>query len=850
MKILIRNPIQWLAAFASCFTMVFSPLAMGKEAEKLTKVNLEKYMVEFGLDKQMTLGEFWEKTKAYIPGSQYRDLELFVNQNRNMQMPEVVLDQSKSTDGNDVPVMRISSQGHTQTLQFFGESKKWARFNGVTLTAADLERIEDAFKRVEASDIHLKREADQFLKNQTLRTQKNSDQVLRDSYKKDFTRFEGFPRMTPQLWKSMSRVDRAAYIVKMRLLWSNARKVLDTAEPEVKSQQKKKESALENFYKVIFGQSVEAAPVLATAALIPSVSVPVQGTSVRTQENGITKVVAIPYTAKSCVVAGYIGAYVANVTNVNGSNRAGCSADVAIATYQSNPALQFVQAANDACKSANTADFVACNPIVYGYPGGKEACISKVSVEYQYATHFTNPAPNPKETCDGKSRLSSSEDIIKFDAKDYSAVQPRAKQIEAIEADQKREDYALTKNYLDGVLAKKGTGIDKLLQGNWNIDMDNELVRIQSQFEEEIQRAISTCEKSVVEGANERNQKLACDQLHRRWLFTERFIAKFRDKACIKPALYVGVYDQGQDSTAANAVDKTAQNKKTVTAEGTNLCGCPDGKKVNFGGTCAAPAVTATTPVCPPVPPVSPAPPSPAGTTDVTPAKPTETPAPSVCVPAAEAPTAAPACDKPQGISDFDYTACKCEGNKKLEQKRDGSYECEGKTNWLPWLLGGGALLLLFALFHRHKGKNPTPVVVPGQCPTGKSGTPPSCVCSNVCPAGSTLNPESCACSGVVVPPLCEPPKIGTPPSCSCPSAPAFCTLPQKIYDMSTCQCTDVPQPVVCPNGTTAPNGNLSLCPKCPSGIFVPAGGCPNEGGGGNNCPQGGCSGGLPGTGH
>jgi hypothetical protein len=55
---------------------------------------------------------------------------------------------------------------------------------------------------------------------------------------------------------------------------------------------------------------------------------------------------------------------------------------------------------------------------------------------------------------------------------------------------------------------------------------------------------------------------------------------------------------------------------------------------------------------------------------------------------------------------------------------------------------------------------------------------------------------------------------------------------------------------VICPNGLPAPGGRLESCRKCPSGAYEPAGGCPNEGGGGNNCPQGGCSGGLPGTGN
>ena len=72
------DKLNWVAACLSCFTMAFSPLALGKEAEKISKTALEKYIVEFGLDKPVTLGEFWEKSKSYVPGDSYRELEAFV----------------------------------------------------------------------------------------------------------------------------------------------------------------------------------------------------------------------------------------------------------------------------------------------------------------------------------------------------------------------------------------------------------------------------------------------------------------------------------------------------------------------------------------------------------------------------------------------------------------------------------------------------------------------------------------------------------------------------------------------------------------------------------------------------
>lgn len=884
-----------MAAYLSCLTMVFAPVAMGKEAEEMTQKNVQQLVKELGLDKKMTLGEFWEKNKALVPGYVYRDLENFVKENKNLQMPEVTTDVSKATDGSEIPVLRLNKDGKTQTIQLFGEKEKWAKFNSVTLTERDLERVDDVFKRIEGSDIKLKRQGDKYRKNKSEIQNNSAEQKQLDTYKKDFSRFNGFPRVTPQMWRALTKEQRVNYIVKMRLMWLNARKVLAESEAPaaVPTKKPKPSAAIENFYKVIFGEMAQAkAPELAPPPgqvpgnPTPSAEVRVQGTSVRVrnQSSGATRVVQIPYNADTCVVAGYIGAY-GKVANIRGDNRIGCSIDLALATYKNNSNLEFVQKANESC-AAKGSSFVACNPIIYGYPNGSEACIDRRSAEYQQATHFTSPGN--KETCDGKSRLASTDEIIKFNDKDYSNIQPREKQIAAIEADQQKDDYALTNSYIKGVLLKKdGIMAAMLEKGEWNLALDEELVKIQSQFEEEIDRAIKTCEadfaKTVTSSGapttREANQKLACDQLHRRWLFTERAIAKLRDKACVKPALYIGNYNSNEASYAESAKEKTALNKRTIDAKGTELCECPSGsptaaptteavvvatgdassakgKKVSFGEKCEEPAA----PVIPPVVPAKCA----EGLEE------TKVDGIDVCAcknnsskfvkpgePAPNCERAAPKCDKPEGIAGFNYEQCKCDDNKKLKFKTgdDAGYECEGK-NWLPWVLGGLGILDLLFLFFKKKKKDPPPVVVtpPEQCPAGKTGIPPACVCSNTCTLG-TLNPTTCGCD-VVPPALCTPPKIGTPPACTCPAAPSYCTPPQKIYDANTCQCTDVPQPPTCADGSAAPGGNLASCPTCPDGSYRTTssssrpGGCPAEGGGGNNCPQGGCSGGLPGTGN
>ena len=50
----------------------------------------------------------------------------------------------------------------------------------------------------------------------------------------------------------------------------------------------------------------------------------------------------------------------------------------------------------------------------------------------------------------------------------------------------------------------------------------------------------------------------------------------------------------------------------------------------------------------------------------------------------------------------------------------------------------------------------------------------------------------------------------------------------------------------LCPNNSPAPAGNIEFCPKCKNGSYRLLEGCPNEGGTGDSCPQGGCNGGMP----
>lgn len=863
---------SWTAAHVAWTTMAFSPVAMGAAAEKVSKQQLQQYFQELGVNKSMTIGEFWEKTRASYPGYLYKEYEEFAKRNKNVAMPELTISSAKATDGSEIPVVTYTMGGKSHTIQIFGEKNKAVRFDNVTLSEADVARPTEAFKRIQANDLRVRKEVDLLKKKKMVDTA--NDIKRYNAFKKDFARFDGFPRVTPALWKSMTPEKRANYMVRMRLLWLSARKVLEN-----KTYTAAALTPIEQFYKVIFGDEANAglsqgsqaansggstpvatsspapvpgaafdsnppqgvtlpgAPVSATdegqlapppgnsskvqslPTVTPSGKVNAKG-KVVTLPNG--KKVQIPFNAESCLVAGYIGPYDV-VDNYKGKNRAGCSTDLAIASYETNPALSYVKAANEECRTGTGKDrgptYRACNPMIYGYPKGQTLCVDSQSKAFQDATTQVGP-------CDTGSPLSGKSVSPSF-TKDYSKMEPRESQIAAIEKDQRNEDYKLTREYLNGVLQKKDSKLfDALGKGEWNLALDDELVRIQNHFEQGINDAIKVCEASAAAGSiQEDKQKAACDQLHRRWLFTERVIAELRAKACVDGAIYIGSYEKDElsSSMGAKTVAKNTLNKKTITAEGVELCQCSDGKKVNFGQKCGTSAIVS-------------------GECENGRKK---DPVTGSCL----APVEDHSCPvKTHFVAGEDNDICVCDGDAtgmmaigSSDEKAKGI--CKEDTNW--WPLGILAGLGLAALF-LHK-KKPTPPGPP-LCGSGQKLVGNQCMCTTTCdPKTSTQNPTTCACD--VIPPAqsCAAPKVGNFPACACP-APATCTpLPGhvSIYNNETCQCTNTPEPVTCPDGSKAAGNKLENCPKCDHGGYKPVGGC-NEGGSGDNCPQGNCNGGIP----
>lgn len=891
----LKQSVKWMAANLAVATMVFSPVALGRESEALNEARLQLYLQELGFgNKKLTVGEFWEKSKVYYPGFIYKDLEKFATENKNMLMPTVTVSNAKATDGTVVPVLRVTSGSKSATIQIFGEKNKWAKYNNVVLSEDDLRSVNDVFKRVEASDIRLKNEADKYRDEKTGNSpQKRAAQAKYvEKMVKDFARFKNFPRMSPEQWKRMTPEQRASFIVNMRLLWKDARQVLRIEEARLQPKagpKGRKYSSFDEFSRILLGQEAEAG--VANQTLLKGAAKPKRTQAAEEESEGVNAPPPITAEERSAIIAGFapkdpqgkkciVLGYVSSEgrgTNYSNKERATCSDKNVFESEkytQNTPLAKMVQEAQKYCQSKG-AQYSACNPAIYSYGGdGQAICADRTKLgpndpaagNFQKATWWEGP-------CDAGAKLTSQQiqDGMKVTDSQYADKDKRYDesgnlkqdvandQIERVEMDQMKNDaFKQTKTFLDNALKSKGKNLGDLLdpKTRWSKEADDMLVEIQTQFETEIGEAIQSCEKSITRKDNvDKNQKGACDQLHRRWLFTERVISQFRAQSCLGGSTYI--WKMNETTLSKEQVDIAKLNKEKLKSDSELMCQCNNNpeKKIKFNDdkSCGAPAVPASA-KCP------------AGM---------EEPVDGFCtcpggtdfIPVAEAiqgashdmfdvmcpakPEPAQSCGMPDGIDGYDYTKCECTKGKLEDEneqgfiskifhgkeKRDQKWVCK-ESSWWPWALLG--IPLLIALFHKDKKKD----------------TKPPVTCTLSCSGNTTLNPTSCTCTPN--PPKSCAPQYGTWPNCQkCPIVNP-CVPGQQIYDQTTCQCTNKPEPPKCPNGQVVTD--LKLCPKCPDGSMqtLPGpgrpNGCPqsNEGGSGTNqCKDSTgkvipCSGGVP----
>ena len=211
---------RWIAASLSVWTMSIAPVALGQESQKISEERLVQAVKALGLNKSMTLGQFWDQNKYLMPDRLQKQMEPYIKANRNQKMPTFEVIAGKTTSGDSIPTLRVTSEGELINLQWFGEQSKYLKFQNTNLSEVDLINFTDMYTRVVAGDEKYRKQIEE----------------------KPFNRFKqkfNYPSISEQQWKTMPNMAKAQYIVNLRTLWQDARAVLDLKNELKKNKPKK-----------------------------------------------------------------------------------------------------------------------------------------------------------------------------------------------------------------------------------------------------------------------------------------------------------------------------------------------------------------------------------------------------------------------------------------------------------------------------------------------------------------------------------------------------------------------------------------------------------------------------------
>ena len=481
--------INWLFIVASLWTMVFSPVAMGKEAEdRITKTDVQWAFEQMGLNKSMTFGEFYKKNKDIYPPRVQKMLEQMVARFGNEPMPTFEVATAMDSQGEKVPTIRVTGKNQLDTIQIYGDDKKFVKFDNTMMEKANVINFDDMLVKLYYGDERLRKQV---------------TGIPTTSNQNTTAKFAGYPAIDQKTWKGMDQKQRAMYILNMRQLWSDSRKVLNA----LGKTPAKKTSSLEKIYQQIFANEAYA-----------KVQNKVQKAAGSDAGSG----------SSSCVVAGYISTY------VGGS----CSAKNILSSYdQSTNAV--VYEANQIC-STSGSNQIACNPLVYGTPNGQPTCVtaSRGAAEIQNAT-------TAQGRCDTLSPLGDSVDFLNKDLKNSKRYDPSNLKISPDDLakhykDQQAANDQYVHDYLCGMLRPNVTPcpVDVGTKAVLSDDMIKQIKNLRDAFNTEITKARSSCMAATSQQQNDPNFWAACDQLQRRFLYVAEYLKKnpgCNDKGDLNP---------------------------------------------------------------------------------------------------------------------------------------------------------------------------------------------------------------------------------------------------------------------------------------------------------------------------
>lgn len=525
---------RWMSTSLSILTMTLLPLSDGFAAQN-RQIEINKQMVkdaiyQMGLNKSTTYGEFYEKNKNLFPPRLQKEFSSYFLNNKNEKMPQFEISSVKDSEGRLVPMLRSSQNGELFSVQFTGEENKFLKFNNTNLSEIDLINFTDAIKRITSSE-------------QKLRNQVRSSSNLKSVGTKKFPDFDS------KVWAKLSPTQRAGYAIAMRSLYNDAHGVL-LALDSTKKKKSKKFSLLSPF----FGHEASAKPEGNFETIYDEDKLNSNSSSTKSTQSNSND-------SDSCLVAGYVTTYKGKT----------CTYSSMKEEYKNESTL-----AGKAFKFCGNK--IACNPLVFGTPGGEPRCIKRTNPKLQQATHWKGP-------CEDRNQTTNTEIQFLKDKKDNAgryASENITMTKDDIEAEafkqQKENNLEATKSYIEGILKYNNKDLlDVFTSKKPNEDLIKELIRIKDDFNTEISQATEACKQASSSGKyHEKNFWGACDQLQRRFIFVEAYL-----------------------NEQIPCHDKKQVNSQTL------MCGCGAEKEVAPGAVCTAPPKVEPPLVPPVVPPTT-----------------------------------------------------------------------------------------------------------------------------------------------------------------------------------------------------------------------------------------------------
>lgn len=493
-----KTSMTWLATWFSVTTMVMTPVAQGQEAQNVSKQQMQSVFDQMGLNKQITVGEFFQKNKHLFPERILKEIEPALLNYKNVMMPEFRVTAATAPDGREIPNVAMTYNGQLLNMQWFGQKDKVVKLQNTNLSEVDLINFTGIFSKV--------LEGDEVLRKQNDAAKKEAVNA------REFTSLPVFDAVT---WKKMTLKERVTHMVQIRHLYLDAQNVLIEKSKLGKNKTKKTASIdfLEQMWAVLAGVEAEAQtskPPLPTPPNKKAAVVPVGGLA----KKGLAKNAAAASTSggSTCLVAGY---------SVKYNSKGICDHTDMVNQYKDDSLVTLMN------KECATTGQIACNPLVYGTPvgDGKPICITPgKSEDFQKATHFGGP-------CDSASRLQKTPSEIKIlnnadkDNKvgryDPNNLMSDAERRELFKKEQ-APNYEETQKFIDGVLKAKNPTVKSFyVDGVLDEKYLEQVKEIQYLFDQEIEQSTKACRDS----ANDKKVKQepnfygACDQLHRRFLF-------------------------------------------------------------------------------------------------------------------------------------------------------------------------------------------------------------------------------------------------------------------------------------------------------------------------------------------